>query len=62
MVYSPRWCNSMLGIRPKIRGFKPGQGDRVIKVCSMPPFGGEVKPEAPSYKILRHAKKNHLQL
>jgi hypothetical protein len=38
---------SMLAIGPEDCGFKPGQGNgflRVIKMCSMPSFGKEVKP------------------
>jgi hypothetical protein len=41
---------SVLAIRPKVRRFKPGQGDgflRAIKISSTPSFGGEVKLEAP---------------
>jgi hypothetical protein len=32
---------------PKVHKFKPGQRNRFlreIKICSMPSFGGEVKP------------------
>jgi hypothetical protein len=39
----------VLAIRPKVRGFKPGQGVgflRAIKIRSTPSFGWEVKPEA----------------
>jgi hypothetical protein len=45
---------SMLAIGPPVRGFKAGHGDgfsRAIKVLSTPPFGGEIKPEAPCRKI-----------
>jgi hypothetical protein len=38
----------------KVRGFKPGQGDKIRSAS----FGGEVKPEAPRRKILRHVKKS----
>jgi hypothetical protein len=50
---------SMLVIGLKVRGFKPGRGDRLlraIKMGSKPSFTGEVKPEAPCRKILRHVK------
>jgi hypothetical protein len=49
---------SVLGTGPKVHGFKPGQGNRflrVIKMSSTPSFGGEVKTEAPC-KILRYVK------
>jgi hypothetical protein len=55
---------NVLVIRPKDHGFKPGQGDgflRAIKYSSTPSFRGEVKLEAPCYKILRHVK-SHLQV
>jgi hypothetical protein len=55
---------SVLAIRPKVCGLKPGQGNgflRVIKVCSTPSFRGEVKPEAPCRKVLWH-EKYHLQV
>jgi hypothetical protein len=54
---------SVIAIRPKFRGFRPGRGCgflRAIKISSTPFFGGEVKPQAP-YKILRHVK-NLLQI
>jgi hypothetical protein len=38
---------SVLAIRPKVRGFKPGRGDgllRTIKIRTTPSFGREVKP------------------
>jgi hypothetical protein len=44
---------------PKGGGFKPGQGDgllRVIKIRSTPSFRWEVKPEVPCHKILWHVK------
>jgi hypothetical protein len=40
---------SVFAIGPKVRGFKPGRGDgllRAIKIRSTPSFGGEVKPNA----------------
>jgi hypothetical protein len=49
----------VLAIRPKVRGFKPGQDVgflRAIKIRSTPSFGWKVKPEAPCRKILRHVK------
>jgi hypothetical protein len=45
--------------KKKVCGFKPGWGDgflRAIKVCSMPSFGGEVKPSTPCPQILQHVK------
>jgi hypothetical protein len=51
---------SVLAIRPKVCGFKPGQGTgllRVIKIHSMPSFGEEVKP-APCHKIFIACKKS----
>jgi hypothetical protein len=50
---------SVLAIGPKVRGFKPGQGDgflRAIKIRSTPSLGWEVNPEVPCLKILRHVK------
>jgi hypothetical protein len=50
---------SVLAIGPIGRRFEPGQGDgflRAIKIRSTPSFGGEVKPEVPCRKILRHVK------
>jgi hypothetical protein len=58
----PQWCNSVLAIRPKIHGFKPGQSHcflRAIKISSIPSFGGEVKLEDPCHNILQHVR-NHL--
>jgi hypothetical protein len=52
---------SVVSVRPKVHGFKPGRGGRflkAIKIHSTPSFGGEVKPEAPYRKILRHVKNN----
>jgi hypothetical protein len=49
----------VLVIRPKIRRFKPGQGDEFlmeIKIRSTPSFGGELKPETQWRKVLRHVK------
>jgi hypothetical protein len=51
---------SVLAVGPKVYRFRPGRGDgflRAIKICSMPSFGGEVKPGAPCSKILPHVKK-----
>jgi hypothetical protein len=50
---------SVLTIRPKFREFKPGIKDRflrAIKIRSTPFYVGEVKPETPCRKILRHVK------
>jgi hypothetical protein len=50
---------SVLASRPKGCRFEPGQGDgflRVIKICSTPSFGREVKMEVPRCKILQHVK------
>jgi hypothetical protein len=50
---------SVIATGPKGRGFRPGRGDRflrVIKIHSTPSFGWEVKPKAPCRKILRHIK------
>jgi hypothetical protein len=50
---------SVLVPEPKGCGFEPGQGDgflRVIKICSTPFFGWEVKLEVPCHKILQHVK------
>jgi hypothetical protein len=50
---------SVLAIGPKVRGFRPGRGDgilRAIKIRSTLSFGGEVKPSAPGRKILQHVK------
>jgi hypothetical protein len=52
---------SVLTIELKVRGFKPGQGDeilRVIGIHSTPSFRGELKPEALCRKILWHVKKS----
>jgi hypothetical protein len=46
-------------IRPKVRVFKPGRGDRIlreIKIRRTPSFGGEVTPEVPCREILRRVK------
>jgi hypothetical protein len=54
----------VLDIGPKVRGFKPERGNgflKAIKICSMPPFGGEVKPSAPCRKILGHIR-SHFQM
>jgi hypothetical protein len=50
---------SVLATGSKGRGFKLGQGDRVLMaiiIRSTPSFGWEVKPEAPCREILRHVK------
>jgi hypothetical protein len=50
---------SVLVIGPKVRGFKPGEGDgflRAIKIQAHHTFGGEVKYSAQCRKILRHVK------
>jgi hypothetical protein len=42
-----------------VRGFNPGRGGwilRAIRIRSAPSFGGEIKPSAPSRKILRNVK------
>jgi hypothetical protein len=47
---------SVIAIRPKVRGIKPGRGNgflRWIKIRSTPSFGGDVEPEVPCPKILR---------
>jgi hypothetical protein len=52
---------SVFDIQTKVCGFKPGRGYgflRVIQICYVPSFGGEVKPEAPCCKVLRHVKVN----
>jgi hypothetical protein len=45
---------------PRFTGSNPANGDgflRAIKIiCSIPYFGGEVKPLAPSCKILQNGK------
>jgi hypothetical protein len=48
---------SVLATGPKGRGFETGHGGtflRVIKICSTPSLGWEVKLEASCHKILRH--------
>jgi hypothetical protein len=55
---------SVLAIRLKVFGFKPGRGGgflRTIKILGTPFFGGEVKPSARFREILRHVKKNHFE-
>jgi hypothetical protein len=50
---------SMLSIGPKVSWFNPDQERWIFKgenICNMPFFGGEVKPSAPSCKILLHVK------
>jgi hypothetical protein len=49
----------VLAIRPKVRGFKPGREQwllRAIKIRSTTSFGREVKQSAPCCKILQHVK------
>jgi hypothetical protein len=49
----------VLAIRPKVRGFKPGREQwllRSIKNRSTTSFGREVKQSAPCCKILQHVK------
>jgi hypothetical protein len=51
---------SVLGIRPKVQGFKPGLDYRFlkgIKIPSTPFFREEVKPKAQCRNILRNVKK-----
>jgi hypothetical protein len=45
---------SVLVTGPKGRGFKPGRGDKALKIRSTSSFGWEVKPEVPCRKTLRH--------
>jgi hypothetical protein len=50
---------SVLATGPNVHGFKPGRGDgflRMIKICSTPSFGLDVKPQIPCRNILRHVK------
>jgi hypothetical protein len=50
---------SVLAIGPSVCGFNLAEGDgylRMIKICNMPSFGGEVKPLAPCHEILWHVK------
>jgi hypothetical protein len=44
---------SVLATEPKVRGFKPGPGDGLLKAISInkPFLGGKVKPEASFHKI-----------
>jgi hypothetical protein len=65
LLYSPIRLGgvmvSVLAITPKIRGFKPGWGYgflRVINIRSTTFFGGELKPYAPCWKILRNVNKS----
>jgi hypothetical protein len=49
----------VLAIGSKVRGFKPDCGRWIFKgdkIHSMTSCGGEVKPSAPSHKILQHVK------
>jgi hypothetical protein len=46
-------------IGPKVRGFKPGRGDRLLcstKTRSSTFLRGELKPKSPCRNILRHVK------
>jgi hypothetical protein len=55
---------SVVAIGPKVPRLKPSRGNgflREIKICTMPSFRGEVKPEAPCCKILCYIK-NHLHV
>jgi hypothetical protein len=50
---------SVVAIGPKVRGFKTGRGNgflRAIEIHSTHSFVEEVKPLAPTRKILRHVK------
>jgi hypothetical protein len=50
---------SVLVIRPKIRGFKPGKDDgflRALKFRHTTSFGWEIKLSVPCRKVLRHVK------
>jgi hypothetical protein len=50
---------SALGTGLKVRGFKPGRGDRflsAIQIHSTPSFGEKLKPSAPCRKIVRYVK------
>jgi hypothetical protein len=52
----------VLTLGPRVHRFKSSRRVgflRTIKIHSTPSFGGEVKPEAPCCKILRHIKKSH---
>jgi hypothetical protein len=61
-VYDSRLGGVMisdLAIGPKVRWFKPGQGDgflRTVEVRDTPFFGEEVKRSVPCRKIFRHIK------
>jgi hypothetical protein len=49
----------VLAIGSKVRGFKPGRGDRssrAIKIRSTPAFRAEIKPLDPRRKILWRIK------
>jgi hypothetical protein len=44
---------------PRFTGSNPAEDDgflRVIKICRMPSFGGEIKLSSPCCKILQHVK------
>jgi hypothetical protein len=58
------WWSSgnVLAFGPKVRGFKPGQGQwflRDIKFRGTPSFGWEVKLSASCCKILQHVKERN---
>jgi hypothetical protein len=49
----------VLAIGPKVFGFNLAKGDgflKVIQICSMPSFGGDVKPLASCLNILQHVE------
>jgi hypothetical protein len=46
---------NVLTIKPKVCWFKPGRGDKNAQHIFLQ---GELKPEAPCHKILRHVKKS----
>jgi hypothetical protein len=51
--------DSIFANGPKVCALKPRRGDgflRVIKIHSMPSFGGKAKPSAPFSKTLQHVK------
>jgi hypothetical protein len=53
---------NVLTTGPKVRRFAPSRGRwilRAIKICSTTRFGGEIKPSAPSRKILLYVKEPH---
>jgi hypothetical protein len=51
-----------LPLHPRFAGSNPAEDDgflRAIKIHSTTSFGGEVKPQAPCRKILRHNKETY---